>query len=72
MIGGAVVAAMFDLKFELVGYLLVLTNDFFTAAYGVSIKRALNYNIPQTRCVLQITPTLPTFDRWCRLAFHTE
>lgn len=50
MIGGAVVAGLFDLKFELTGYLLVLTNDFFTAAYGVSIKRALNLKIPQMRC----------------------
>ncbi|CAM9814497.1 unnamed protein product, partial [Hapterophycus canaliculatus] len=48
MIGGSVMAAFFDLKFELQGYLLVLTNDFFTAAYGISIKRALNLKIPQT------------------------
>ena len=49
MIGGAVVAAFFDLKFELGGYLMILSNDFFTAAYGVSIKRALNLKIPQMR-----------------------
>ncbi|CAM9422346.1 unnamed protein product [Laminaria digitata] len=47
MIGGAVVAAFFDLSFELVGYLMILSNDFFTAAYGVSIKRALNHKVPQ-------------------------
>lgn len=51
MIGGALLAAFFDLKFEVVGYLLILSNDFFTAAYGVSIKRALNFDIPQMRCV---------------------
>lgn len=50
MIGGALVAAMFDLRFDLVGYSLTLGNDFFTAAYGITIKRALNLNIPQTRC----------------------
>lgn len=44
------VAALFDLNFEVKGYLLILSNDFFTAAYGVSIKRALNLKIPQTRC----------------------
>ncbi|CAM9834973.1 unnamed protein product [Ascophyllum nodosum] len=48
MIGGALVAALFDLKFDLMGYLLILANDFFTAAYGVSIKRALNLSISQT------------------------
>eukprot|EP00904_Undaria_pinnatifida_P012188 jgi/Undpi1/809/HiC_scaffold_10.g04273.m1 len=47
MIGGAVVAAFFDLQFELVGYLLILSNDFFTAAYGVCVKQALNLKIPQ-------------------------
>lgn len=55
MIGGAVVAALFDLKFELGGYLMILSNDFFTAAYGVSIKRALNLKIPQMR----YAPSLP-------------
>eukprot|EP00903_Cladosiphon_okamuranus_P008976 g8587.t1 len=48
MIGGSVIAAYFDLNFELQGYLLILMNDFFTAAYGISIKRALNHNISQT------------------------
>lgn len=49
MIGGALLAAVFDLKFELAGYLLILSNDFFTAAYGVAVKRALNHKIPQMR-----------------------
>lgn len=49
MIGGAVIAAIYDLEFDFRGYLLILGNDFFTAAYGVSIKRALNLDIPQTR-----------------------
>lgn len=49
MIVGALIAAYFDLKFDVSGYLLILSNDFFTAAYGVFIKRALNLNIPQTR-----------------------
>lgn len=62
MIGGSVMAAYFDLNFELKGYLLILMNDFFTAAYGISIKRALNLNIPQTRCVFYVTQE----DRACR------
>lgn len=49
MIGGALIAAMYDLEFNLPGYLLTLGNDFFTAAYGVTIKRALNLDIPQMR-----------------------
>lgn len=49
MIGGALVAAMYDLEFEFRGYLLILASDVFTAAYGVSIKHALNLDIPQMR-----------------------
>ncbi|CAM9172120.1 unnamed protein product [Ectocarpus sp. 6 AP-2014] len=48
MIGGSILAAYFDLKFELQGYLLILSNDFFTASYSISIKRAMNLKIPQT------------------------
>lgn len=51
MIGGALVAAIFDLQFEPKGYLLVATNDFCTAALGIAVKRALNLKIPQMRCV---------------------
>ncbi|CAM9335917.1 unnamed protein product, partial [Pylaiella littoralis] len=47
MIGGALVAAIFDLQFEPKGYLLVATNDFCTAALGIAVKRALNLKIPQ-------------------------
>lgn len=49
MIGGALVAALFDLQYELAGYLLILGNDFFTAAYGISVKQSLNLQIPQMR-----------------------
>ncbi|CAM9464562.1 unnamed protein product, partial [Phaeothamnion confervicola] len=41
MLGGAVVAAMYDLTFDLTGYLYILSNDLFTAGYGVAMKHAL-------------------------------
>ena len=40
MVGGAVVAALNDLSFELVGYSLVLANNLFTALNGIYLKRA--------------------------------
>lgn len=40
MVGGAVVAAYYDLAFDLYGYSLVLTNDLFTALCGIYMKKA--------------------------------
>jgi solute carrier family 35 protein len=42
MVLGALVAAASDLSFDLVGYVLVLTNDVFTALSGVYMKKATN------------------------------
>lgn len=41
MVGGAVVAAMDDLTFTVVGYSYVMFNNIMTAAYGVYIKQKL-------------------------------
>jgi len=40
MVGGALVAAYYDLAFDLQGYVLVLLNDLFTALSGVYMKKA--------------------------------
>ncbi|CAM9819294.1 unnamed protein product [Chrysoparadoxa australica] len=42
MIGGAFIAALFDLTFDLQGYLMILGNDLFTALYGVTLKTSLS------------------------------
>lgn len=42
MVLGAVVASVSDLSFDLVGYIMVLTNDVFTALSGVYMKKATN------------------------------
>jgi len=40
MVGGAFVAALYDLTFDMAGYALVLANDLFTALNGIYLKRA--------------------------------
>lgn len=40
MVGGAVIAAMFDLTFNAWGYFYILLNDIFTALNGVYLKKA--------------------------------
>ena len=41
MIAGSIVAASNDLAFNLLGYVYVLLNDFFTAGNGVLMKKKL-------------------------------
>ncbi|XP_054716546.1 UDP-N-acetylglucosamine/UDP-glucose/GDP-mannose transporter-like [Uloborus diversus] len=41
MVGGAIVAAVDDLSFEVTGYMFVLCNDFFTAANNICVKKKL-------------------------------
>ena len=42
MLGGAGIAALSDVSFDAQGYGLIFANNLFTAAYGISMKRALN------------------------------
>lgn len=42
MLLGAVVAAINDLAFDLVGYVFILSNDVFTASYSVFMKKKIN------------------------------
>lgn len=42
MIFGAIVAASNDLAFDLLAYIYILSNDLFTAGYGVFTKKSLN------------------------------
>lgn len=42
MIGGSFIAAASDLTFNAKGYILVMTNNFFTAANGVYIKKTID------------------------------
>ncbi|CAL1280159.1 unnamed protein product [Larinioides sclopetarius] len=42
MVGGAIIAAVDDLSFEVQGYMFVLCNDFFTAANNICVKKKLD------------------------------
>eukprot|EP00603_Paraphysomonas_imperforata_P007266 CAMPEP_0114436858 /NCGR_PEP_ID=MMETSP0103-20121206/13687_1 /TAXON_ID=37642 ORGANISM="Paraphysomonas imperforata, Strain PA2" /NCGR_SAMPLE_ID=MMETSP0103 /ASSEMBLY_ACC=CAM_ASM_000201 /LENGTH=346 /DNA_ID=CAMNT_0001607177 /DNA_START=107 /DNA_END=1147 /DNA_ORIENTATION=+ len=48
MVLGALVAAANDLSFDFVGYVMVLTNDVFTALSGVYMKKATSSMSPAT------------------------
>ena len=64
MIGGAVIAAVNDMSFNLVGYVYIFVNDFFTAANGVVTKKKLDvkdlgkYGIIFYNCLFMLAPAL--------------
>ncbi|XP_075252153.1 nucleotide sugar transporter SLC35D1-like [Convolutriloba macropyga] len=64
MIGGAIIAAVNDLAFSLIGYSYIFVNDFFTAANGVVTKKKLDvkdlgkYGIIFYNCVFMIVPAV--------------
>lgn len=41
MLIGAVVASLSDLSFDAYGYMMIFTNNFFTAAYGIAMKKVM-------------------------------
>merc|ERR1739838_151984 len=64
MVGGALVAAMNDLAFNLTGYVMIFLNDLFTAANNVYMKKKLNakdlgkYGITYYNSLFMVLPVI--------------
>ena len=71
MVGGAVIAAVYDLAFDLYGYIMIFLNDLFTALNGIYMKKAsvrsltLNYtNLFLCKSLLRFHSSLDNAQRW--------
>lgn len=60
MLGGALVAALGDLSFNLIGYIVIFFNDLFTALNGVMLKRTSEEYKKSKMTVLYINSLLST------------